>query len=171
MENQDTVAEEVAARLARLEQLYSQVSRLGGAVAALNARHVNRTRPWVWATMPSDQALECWAELLGWMREVFAPRFPTQFRVIRACWYQHPDVVEELSALHLAWSAAYEGPDASPVQALTWLHRWLPASEQRLDTALRQCDTAHQQLYSGFPPYTDQTVALWVAARCRDTAG
>ncbi|UGQ14996.1 hypothetical protein LO772_16340 [Yinghuangia sp. ASG 101] len=163
--------EELTARVAELERLYAEVRRLSGSVAALNTRHEARVRPWAWASMTPAEARKCWSELLSWMRQVLAVRFPAQFRVLRPCWYRHPDVVEGLGALYVAWVAAYAGPDASPARALEWLHRWLPGTVQEVTAALRQCDPQHLRLGDGMPPYQDQTVALWVAENYPDVAG
>jgi hypothetical protein len=54
-----------------------------------------------------------------------------------ACWPLHPTVVVDLLALACERSAAYAGERPTPVSE--WLARWLPATTERISTALAGC--------------------------------
>jgi hypothetical protein len=63
-----------------------------------------------------------------------AVRYRLDHRDLPPCWYAHPDLVEELSALHTAHRAAYH-PDSSPHGPTDW-HQQLAATRHRLQTAI-----------------------------------
>jgi hypothetical protein len=54
-----------------------------------------------------------WNLLGAWVDEVLRGRHPELYKSLKKCWYQHPDVVDELSALRVAWYGAYRDPRAS----------------------------------------------------------
>jgi hypothetical protein len=78
--------------------------------------------PILWcAHSPSDQALlleelDLW---VGWLVD----RYGLDHRTVPACWRDHPELIEELSALHLAWEAAFSS-SADAVAALQWHERF-----------------------------------------------
>jgi len=47
-------------------------------------------------------------------------RYPDAAATLPDCWLWHPDLVEELLWLSHAWTAAYQGPDASVALAGDW---------------------------------------------------
>ncbi|MEE4546251.1 hypothetical protein V2S66_30335 [Streptomyces sp. V4-01] len=63
------------------------------------------------------------AEWLGWLHT----RYPLADD-LPACWWRHPAAVDTVTALHNAWSAAYEGAGADGRAQLEWQTRWLPAA-------------------------------------------
>jgi hypothetical protein len=69
--------------------------------------------------------LDAWT---SWLRH----RHPLA-RKILACWAQHRELVEELTALWLAWQHAYQQPDAPLTAAADWHDRWLPGLLHRLE--------------------------------------
>jgi hypothetical protein len=75
-------------------------------------------RPINWSTLDVPQAAEQWGILVDWvdwMRE----RYSVQEKV-PACWYAHPPMLEELSALRSAWSGAYLDPQARAGDGSAW---------------------------------------------------
>lgn len=102
---------------------------------------------WCWATMDADTAAEAWAALWSWVGEVLQTRYPQSRAALMPCWYQHPDVVEELTALMAAWSRAFALPDSAPPAAIEWLDRWLPGVLRRVPEYLQRCRNrgAHEQ--------------------------
>lgn len=48
------------------------------------------------------------------------------------CWWRHPELVEELTALWLAWREAYQSKDAPWTAAADWHARWLPEFLRRV---------------------------------------
>ncbi|MGY2876384.1 hypothetical protein ACVW00_003574 [Marmoricola sp. URHA0025 HA25] len=65
---------------------------------------------------------------------------------IPPCWSNHPEIVEELTALWLAWQAAYEEPDPSLTAAADWHDRWLPGVLHRIEHGpfSLNCNPKHQ---------------------------
>ena len=62
-----------------------------------------------------DVLLDLLARWVGWLVD----RYDLS-QVIPTCWRNHGALVEELSALRLAWQAAYETAEADPGQPLQW---------------------------------------------------
>jgi hypothetical protein len=101
----------------------------------LEARCDNRARTtpaaWCWRDLgPHAQTtlmtqLESWT---AWLRH----RYPLARR-IPDCWAQHPELVEELTALWLAWQLAYQQPDPPLTAAADWHDRWLPGMLLRFE--------------------------------------
>ncbi|NUU15841.1 hypothetical protein HP550_01070 [Cellulomonas humilata] len=81
--------------------------------------------PILWcAHTDADQRglLEALADWVSWLKD----RYRLDHRVVPECWAQHSELVEELSALHLAWQVAYAS--TSPADAaLTWHERFAMA--------------------------------------------
>jgi hypothetical protein len=67
-------------------------------------------RPVNWAWLDADSAAEDWSRLTGWV-DWFTARYELA-ETLPACWYLHPPILEELSALHVAWCGAYCDPGA-----------------------------------------------------------
>jgi hypothetical protein len=112
----DTIAD----LLARLEDLET----LGGNTAASAAA-------WCWRDLGPHAQTELMNQLepwVGWLRQ----RYPLA-RKIPASWATHPELVEELTALWLAWQGAYQQPDAPLTGAADWHDRWLPGLLHRLE--------------------------------------
>jgi len=61
-------------------------------------------------------------------------------------WVDHPEVVEEVTALWLAWQAAYVERDAPLTAAAEWHDRWLPGVLHRLEHGpfALDCGTCHK---------------------------
>jgi hypothetical protein len=64
-----------------------------------------------WRTLTDDQAPEVWQDLGDWV-DWFVRRYSIPARKIPSCWYRHGALVEELSALHTAWTVSYDNLDA-----------------------------------------------------------
>ncbi len=69
--------------------------------------------------------LESWT---AWLRG----RYPLA-RKIPSCWAEHPELIEELTALWLAWQQAYQQPNPPLTAAADWHDRWLPSLLHRLE--------------------------------------
>lgn len=90
-------------------------------------------RPINWSALDVPQAAEQWGLLVDWvdwMRE----RYSIQEKV-PACWYAHPPMLEELSALRSAWVGAYLDPQARAGDGSAW-HDLLDRTLYRL----KACD-------------------------------
>lgn len=126
--------ESVAGLLIRLETVEDQAgSPRAGPVMS-----------WCWRELGPQGAQALWRELTGWVRWIRS-RYPLARR-IPSCWADHPEVVEELTALWLAWQAAYTEPDASLTAAADWHDRWLPGFLYRLEHGAfaLDCSASHR---------------------------
>jgi hypothetical protein len=113
-------ADTVAGLLTRLEDLESRP----GAAAASPAA-------WCWRDLGPHAKTELMDQLetwTAWLRH----RYPLARR-LPGCWARHPEVVEDLTALWLAWEGAYQQPDAPLTAAADWHDRWLPGVLHRLE--------------------------------------
>ena len=94
-----------------------------------------------WNLLTADEAGAEWIELdqwVHWLRRTYG--LPAS--VIPPFWYRHPELLWELSALHLHWLCAYD-PDQNGSAPLGWhrdfadtrqrLREWVAASGTRLD--------------------------------------
>lgn len=99
---------------------------------------------WCWREIGPRGAEALWRELTSWVRWI-RHRYPLARR-IPPCWGDHPEIVEELTALWLAWQAAYTEPDASLTAAADWHDRWLPGLLYRLEHGVfaLDCSVTHR---------------------------
>jgi len=97
---------------------------------------------WCWRTIGPHGAEELWRQLTDWVSWIRG-RYPLA-RKIPPCWAEHPETVEELSALYLAWQHAYEDPDAALTAAADWHDRWLPGVLYRLEHGPFALDCANE---------------------------
>jgi hypothetical protein len=120
----DQLAHEATDTIVGLLARFEDLEARAGASAASPAA-------WCWRDLgPHAQAelmdqLDAWT---AWLRH----RYPLARR-IPSCWYQHPELIEELTALWLAWQGAYQQPDAPLTAAADWHDRWLPGVLHRLE--------------------------------------
>ncbi|MEZ4588679.1 MAG: hypothetical protein R2909_20065 [Gemmatimonadales bacterium] len=98
-------------------------------------------RPINWNLLTADDAEAEWLDLnqwVNWLRRTYG--LPAS--VIPPMWHRHPELVWELSALHLHWLCAYD-PEQNGSAPLGWhrdfadarqrLREWVTASGTRLD--------------------------------------
>lgn len=113
--------EEPSARLDRLQAqvaiLSSRIDLFTTLVTGGDDLQTSTRRTWVWSSLTAAEASLAWAHLTGWVDQLVA-RYGLH-EAVPACWYAHPPLVEELSALRAAWLAAYH-PRAKPDQAAVW---------------------------------------------------
>jgi hypothetical protein len=119
------VTDSVADVLTRMEALEDQSGSAGGAVGP------HAVAGWCWRYLGPQGSDALWAELTGWVGWI-RNRYPLARR-IPECWARHPEVIEELTALWLAWHAAYTERDAPLTGAIDWHDRWLPGVLHRLE--------------------------------------
>ena len=101
-------------------------------------------RAWNWREIGPRAEEELWSQLSDWVAWIRC-RYPLAKR-IPPCWAKHPEVVEELTALWLAWQQAYEEPRASLSAPAEWHDRWLPGVLYRLEHGpfALDCSNIHQ---------------------------
>ena len=86
---------------------------------------------WCWRDLGPRAGEELWDQLTEWV-DWIRSRYPLT-RKIPNCWDDHPEVIEELTALWLAWQAAYQDRNAGLTAAADWHDRWLPGLLYRLE--------------------------------------
>jgi hypothetical protein len=126
-----------------------------------------------WAALDTLAAAEQWGLLIEWT-DFLRSRYLLH-DAIPACWYDHPPLVEELSALRCAWVGAFRDPNARAGDAVTW-HDMLDrviARIKRWDRA--GCtDGQHRTEPSAVdgtdPSHRERTVHADLARRDTDTA-
>jgi len=102
------------------------------------------SRPVRWRDLAPENAATEWAALRDWVQWV-TTRFDIPVTVIPNCWWRHPALVDELSALHVAWRTAYD-PQDSGLGPLMWLERW-HAARTRLRAAYSgSCSNGHKDI-------------------------
>jgi hypothetical protein len=121
----------VAGLVSRLEDIESRTVTAGRAPTA-----------WCWRTVGQHGAEELWTQLIAWVAWI-RNRYPLA-RKIPPCWADHPELVEELTALWLAWQHAYEDKDAPLTAAADWHDRWLPGVLYRLEHGPFALDCANE---------------------------
>ena len=112
-----------------------------------------------WNLLTAEEAQIEWIELnrwVNWLRRTYG--LPAS--IIPPFWHRHPELVWELSALHLHWLSAYD-PDQHGSAPFGWhrdfadarnrLHDWVTTSGTRLD---RDRPT-RQSAWPGEPPAFD----------------
>jgi len=125
---------EVEDLAARLDELAS-----GGIEGTVTA--------WCWRDIGRVGAALLWKRLafwVGWLRA----RYPISEQ-LPACWWRHPELVEELTALYLAWRAAYTDPAAHLTAPADWHDRWLPGTLARVRRWGVYCDGEHRDRPAG----------------------
>lgn len=91
-----------------------------------------------WNLLNADDAEAEWLELnrwVDWLRHTYG--LPAS--VIPPAWHMHPELLWELSALHLHWLCAYD-PDQNGSAPLGW-HRDFADARQRLREWVAACGT------------------------------
>lgn len=140
-----------------LEELTAVVSALDEALTALTARVISmRTTPapppptspagpagqqkaapqeraWWWPALTAKDTAKAAERLGAWVQHALIARHPHYGQMLRPCWWRHPGVVDELSALRATWHGAYIGEGRDPAAAAEYLNRWLPAAMTRIE--------------------------------------
>lgn len=101
-----------------------------------------------WPDLPAGQArAEAMQSLGRWVNEVLRARHPEAYNELGTCWFLHPDILDELTALQAAWFAAYRDKASSGAAAIEWHDRWLPGAMARCREAMRArgCKGRHEK--------------------------
>ena len=167
------LAKEVAAhdmmtvqrRLDDLAETVSEVGALRAEVAAVahaatdtpTAQHRGAVCWWPDLTT-GDHRAQALDSLAVWVDEVLRARHPEMYNQLGACWYLHPDILDELTALRAAWYDAYRDPGAPATAAIEWHDRWLPGVMRRCRAAIRArgCKGRHEKEAPVTEPFRDR---------------
>ncbi|MDX2377611.1 hypothetical protein M4I32_12450 [Microbacterium sp. LRZ72] len=112
------------------------VNNRGGASVPLGAVAID------WKDLADDRASEVWRALRDWV-EWFTARYDVPVSSIPNCWWQHPALVEELSALHTAHRASFDASD-SGFGPIGWHERLAMARPRWRQAYAGSCTDGHQ---------------------------
>lgn len=103
--------------------------------------HLEVVRPINWDVLSAEDAEATWFDLNEWVDRL-RRTYGLPPAIIPPLWHRHPELVWELSALHLHWKSSYED-GASPSAPLLWhrdfteartrLREWVAGSGTKLD--------------------------------------
>ncbi len=150
MENDRQVSDaediSLAADLIRLEARFDRlVDTVQAPVDELPQR---RLRAWTWQDLDPEQYQARVDILSEWIETHLAPRLGSMDQQkLRPCWALHPDVLDDLTALYVAWHDAYRDPQAHRTAAITYRDRWQPSTLHRVGDSLRSCSSGHAKPY------------------------
>lgn len=157
------LAQAVELQQEQIRTLYAELQRLA------ESRHDGSgPSPFAWQRLGARAAELQWQQLtewVGWLRG----RYPVA-RQVPPCWWRHPELVEELTALWLAWREAYVDGVSSLTAAADWHDRWLPGLLRRIGAGGWNvaCDADHKErvarLYDGSCVDDEDAFAEHVAA-------
>ncbi|MCK9923591.1 hypothetical protein MXD61_17235 [Frankia sp. AgPm24] len=155
----------------QMDELLDVVSQLVDRVLQLEeqgARQLTRRRgrpgtPFRWEDLDPEQTRETWQELGDWVSWLRG-----RFRIddIPPCWYRHGDLVEELTALWLAWEGSYQA-DARFDDPIRWLD-WLARARTHFARRSPRCGAGTHKEYGLGPGHDDSDFAAFVARRSAD---
>jgi hypothetical protein len=86
-------------------------------------------RPINWATLEAEDAEAEWLTLNQWV-DWLRREYGLPAAIIPPLWHRHPELVWELSALHLSWLSSYDAQQAATAP-LAW-HRDFQLTRERL---------------------------------------
>jgi hypothetical protein len=141
--------------VAELNSRLDDLTTLAGERAGRQAAGARGERAIWWPDVPAGPERTAALRLLrAWVDDVLRGHHPgLASDSLQPCWDRHQDVLDELTALHAAWHAAYRGTAAPATAAIEWHDRWLPGCLARCKAAIkaRPCDTGGHQS----PPGTE----------------
>jgi len=154
LDTPDGVVRALLGQQDRIERLNSRLSLAASALESVQERlddtvtggmgfgGVDVMTGWTWSAMGPMGAENLWRRLatwVGWLRG----RYPLA-EALPSCWWRHPELVEEITALHLAWRAAYSDPTAALSAPIDWHAHHLPAFLARVRTWGVHCTDTHR---------------------------
>lgn len=165
----------------RVDELTSLAVDLANQVTALSSRKAAEPCP-SWLMLPADpaQTADVLDQLAAWLAVVYL-RYPDAADSLPECWPWHPDLVEELLWLMHAWSAAYQGSQASVALVGDWHDRQRPGVVRRVRLSAGSCSYENHQTRVGWDrrpstapevPGTGHlpSIAAWWGARRDESA-
>lgn len=144
----------------QLGQLRQDVDGLAGLIADLLAEPPkSKPAPWNWKELDGPGAAKLLTGLREWV-DWYNGRYGVAAESrIPGCWYRHGPVVEELSAVWIAWQAAYHGHKTPNDAAAYWHERILWPTITRIKRGtwgLSACNPTHKDPRPKNEPSTDE---------------
>lgn len=176
-ETEDEVAQ-IDELILRIPEMDEQLTDLRGAVEGLLAELANYPAggPWLWDALEPAAQRDLWIELdafVVWLQNRILRHHADRTRWITPCWYRHPDVVEQLTALMVAHKASYHPKAQTPSHTLVdWFQKCLwPTMDSLKDRlTLKRCQSERKHVEasisgvelvendSAFAAFVDETV-------------
>lgn len=125
------LVEALERRLAPLERIPDVVARLAAAGAPAPQQHEDAASTWLAGDFDPAAARQLLTDLTEWVETVYLRYGDAARNFPRECWLWHPDVVEELVWLRVAWLAAYN-PGGRPAAVADWHDRYRPNVVKRI---------------------------------------
>lgn len=128
--------------------LGTAVSEITESVKKLTERpKASEPDEWNSKHLPGPDAGELLDKVRDWV-DWYNARYGTVDSIrIRGCWYLHPPVVEEITALWVAWRAAYYGHNKPDTAATYWHSAYLWPTIKRIrdeDWGMKNCTNGHK---------------------------
>ena len=140
-------ADEVGKLRDEVSKLRNEVHDAAGLAGDLAQRPPAQGAVW-WPDLPTGQErAEALHSLGRWVDEVLRARHPEAYNELGTCWFWHPDILDELTALQAAWLAAYRDTASPGTATIEWHDRWLPGAMARCSAAIRArgCKGRHEK--------------------------
>lgn len=96
-----------------------------------------------WRTISDHDRTDACAALADWVQNWLVPRYAVPRRLIPDCWYEHSAMVEELSAIHVAWLVAFDEAD-SGFGPIGWHERYALACTR--EAFKEKCSEGHREI-------------------------
>ena len=139
--------DKLAETAGEVDKLRNEIHDVAELVQELAGRPQTQRAVW-WPDLPAGQErAEAMQSLGRWVNEVLRARHPEAYNELGTCWFWHPDILDELTALQAAWFAAYRDKASSGTAAIEWHDRWLPGAIARCREAIRArgCKGRHEK--------------------------
>lgn len=113
--------------------------------------------PWLWDALEPGAQRALWVELdtfVAWLQNRILCHHADRTRWITPCWYLHPDVVEQLTALMIAHKASYHPKAKTPSHTLVdWFQKclWPTMDSIRDRLTLKPCQTQREHVDAYMP--------------------
>lgn len=144
--------------LAGIPELIRRMGETEESVAALVEELANYPAggPWLWEGLEPGAQRALWIELdafVTWLQNRILSHHASKEGWIAPCWYQHPDAVEQLTALMVAHKASYHPKSKTPSHALVdWFQRclWPTMDTLKQRQTFKQClqKREHEEPYA-----------------------
>jgi hypothetical protein len=150
--------DDLAETVSEVDTLRAEVAAVAEVAENLATAQVSGPASWWPDLATGDSRAEALQNLAIWVDEVLRARHPEMYNQLGACWYQHPDILDEMTALRAAWYAAYRDPAAPATAAIEWHDRWLPGAMRRCRAAIRArgCKARHEKETPATVPFIDR---------------
>lgn len=138
----------LAARLRAVEERQDADVEVAGAINdkldELLAEQAAAPSNFHWPDLPDDERQAKWTGFLAWVQNVLIARYPDAADTLLACWWEHTEVVDEVTSCWFTWLGAYKNGQAAGTDSGNWHRTYLPGMLGRVEAALNSCGRGHK---------------------------